>query len=211
MVVNENALTIQAALTTPNKIEARTDNVQTLRFYLNDQMVDLARPVTVVVNKKTRFEGMVPVSLDGMLKDQLFLGRGWRYFTASIDLDLAPARTRPPTTHPAIATTNATRLYFTTDDGKTWFPLDAANRPPFVHDGKPAVRAHVFSTDGGKTGFCAYMSKFTPISPDPLIKQPGDPRWHPANTPDADFILTVKTPKNAAPGKPVEVYPGAEK
>jgi hypothetical protein len=211
LIVNENPLTIQAAFTTPNKIEARTDNVQILRFYLNDQMVDLARPVTVVINNKTRFEGLVPVSLDGMLKDQLFLGRGWRYFTASIDVDLAPPSTRPASTRPAIATTNASRLYFTSDDGKTWFPMDASNRPPFVHDGKPTVRAHVFSTDGGKTGFVAYMSKFSPITPDPLIKQPGDPRWYPANSPDADIILDVKTPKNATPGKPVEVYPPAEK
>jgi len=208
LIVNENSMTIQAAFTTPNKIEAKTDNVQTLRFYLNDQMVDLAKPVTVIINNKTRFEGMVPVSLDGMLKDQLFLGRGWRYFTASIDIDLAPPSTRPATTHPAIAATNATRLYFTSDDGKTWFPMDASNRPPFVHDGKPTVRAHVFSTDGGKTAFVAYLSKFSPIAPDPLLKQPGDFRWYPANTADADFILTVKPPKTAPPGKPVEIFPG---
>jgi hypothetical protein len=46
-----------------------------------------------------------------MLKDQLFLGRGWRYYTAVVDLDLAPppatttTTTRPstrPTTKPVL-------------------------------------------------------------------------------------------------------------
>jgi hypothetical protein len=35
-----------------------------------------------------------------MLKDQLFLGRGWRYYTAVIDLDLAPPPATQPTTGP---------------------------------------------------------------------------------------------------------------
>jgi hypothetical protein len=36
-----------------------------------------------------------------MLKDQLFLGRGWRYYTAVIDVDLAPPPTTQPTTRPS--------------------------------------------------------------------------------------------------------------
>src|SRR5258705_9884592 len=105
IILSENAHSVQAALTTPNKIEAKTDNVQTLRFYLNDQMVDLAKPITVVVNGKTRFEGQVTPSLDAMLKDQLFLRRGWRYFTAVLDIDLAPnSSTTKPTTRPTVAT-----------------------------------------------------------------------------------------------------------
>jgi len=55
--VNDNAHSVQAALTKPNRIEAKADNVQTLRFYLNEQMVDFSKPITVVVNTKTRFEG----------------------------------------------------------------------------------------------------------------------------------------------------------
>jgi hypothetical protein len=78
-----------------NRIEALAGNVQTMRFYFNDQMADFDRAVTIVVNRKVQFEGFLKPSVDEMLKDQLFVGRGWRYFTAVVDIDLVPA---PPTT-----------------------------------------------------------------------------------------------------------------
>ena len=59
-------------------------------------MIDFAKPVTVTVNKRVRFEGMVTPSADVMMKDQIFLGRGWTYFTGAIDIDLGI----PPTTAP---------------------------------------------------------------------------------------------------------------
>lgn len=209
IVINENAATLQAALTGPNKIEAKTDNVQTLRFFLNDQMVDLAKPVTVVVNTKTRFEGMPKASLDQMLNDQLFLGRGWRYFPAVVEIDLtAGASSRPATTRTVAAPpSTATQLYFTTDEGKTLVTLDASTKSPAVHDGKPAYRAHVFSCDGGKTQFVAYLSKSTPISPDPLVRKPGSTQWAPLGTAAAAIVLDVKCPDKAAAGPPVEVFP----
>jgi hypothetical protein len=83
-----------------NRITATTDNVQMIRFYLNDQTIDFSKPVTVVVNKRGRFEALVKPNIEEMLKDQLFLGRGWRYFTAVVDVDLAPptkAATQPAT------------------------------------------------------------------------------------------------------------------
>jgi hypothetical protein len=98
MIVLENTFSAQAAYGN-NRIEAITDNVDALRIYLNDQMIDFTRPVTVVIakNPKVRFEGMLKPSVDLMLKDQLFLGRGWRYFTAVVDLELRPQ----PATRPA--------------------------------------------------------------------------------------------------------------
>src|SRR5215210_5554852 len=45
------------------------------------------------------------------------------------------------------------KSYYTIDDGKTYF-VDASNKiPPFMHEGKEAVRAHVFTCDNGKTKF----------------------------------------------------------
>jgi hypothetical protein len=35
-----------------------------------------------------------------MLKDQLFLGRGWRYFTGVIDVELVDRPTTRPTIRP---------------------------------------------------------------------------------------------------------------
>jgi hypothetical protein len=80
-----------------NRIDAQVDNGASLRFYVNDQMVDFRTPVTVNVNKKGVFEALVTPSVEEMLKDQLFVGRGWRYFTGIIDVELAPR----PVTQPA--------------------------------------------------------------------------------------------------------------
>jgi len=60
--------------------------------------------VTLVINKNVKFEGMVKPNVDEMLKDQLILGRGWRYYTAVLDVDFGEATTRPttkPATRPA--------------------------------------------------------------------------------------------------------------
>jgi hypothetical protein len=62
---------------------------------------------------------------------------------------------------PQIGTT-PTRVYFTDDDGKTVFPDDAAKLPPFDHNGKPAVKANCFTSDGGRTHWVAYLERFTP-------------------------------------------------
>jgi hypothetical protein len=71
-----------------NRIDLTVDNVAILRIYLNDQMIDFGRSISVFVNKKGKFEGFVKPKVAEMLKDQLFLGRGWRYFSGVIDIDL---------------------------------------------------------------------------------------------------------------------------
>lgn len=106
MFVHQNAYRVDAAVVGRGRIELKADNVATMRLYLNDRLLDLRKPVTVVVNKKVKFEGIIKPSSEEMLNDQLFLGRGWRYYSAVLDLDLAeaPAGTRPaasPTTRPA--------------------------------------------------------------------------------------------------------------
>ena len=102
MVVYQNSFRIEASFTGPNAIQATTDNVESMRFHLNDQLIDFAKPLTITVNRKVRFEGMLKPSIDEMLKDQLFLGRGWRYFTAVVDVDFAAhAPGTRPTTQPS--------------------------------------------------------------------------------------------------------------
>ena len=94
MIVNQNGMGLSATLKN-NKIEAKTDNVEAMRFYLNDQMIDFDKPITLSINGRNKFEGIVKPNLDEMLKDQLFLGRGWRYYSAVIDVDFGEAATRP--------------------------------------------------------------------------------------------------------------------
>lgn len=101
MNVFQNAFRVNAAIPAPNRIEVQADNVDTLRLYLNDRMVDFKKPVTVVVNKKVKFEGLVKPSVAEMLADQLFLGRGWRYYGAVVDVELGPTPATRPATRPA--------------------------------------------------------------------------------------------------------------
>ena len=96
MYLYQNGFRAAGEIADSHTIELNTRNVRVVRLYLNEQMVDLDQPVKVVVNGKTRFEGMAEQSTEEMLKDQVFLGRGWRYYTAVIDLDL----TQSPTTNP---------------------------------------------------------------------------------------------------------------
>ena len=88
---------VDATITKPNHINVITDNVEAFRLYLNDQMIDFSQAVSVVVNGRGRFEGFLKPSTIDMLNDQLFLGRGWRYFTAVIDIDFGEPATRATT------------------------------------------------------------------------------------------------------------------
>jgi hypothetical protein len=60
-------------------------------------MCDLHQPITVLVNGKVRFNGVVKPSDADMLKDQALLGRGWRYYCGTIDIDLSGPSAKPAT------------------------------------------------------------------------------------------------------------------
>jgi hypothetical protein len=103
------------------------------------------------------------------------------------------------------------KLFFTDDDGKTWFPDDASKLPPFDHNGKQAVEAVVYRCDG-KT-FVNHMKRYTPqgkkmmeqrqgnqLPPDPSVldvvqssgmevKAPGAGAWVKMSDPKASAIL----------------------
>ncbi len=57
---------------------------------------------------------------------------------------------------------NLEMAYFTDDDGKTWFEDSTYQVAPFMHDGKTAVIAEIYSYDNGSKRFCAYLAKYTP-------------------------------------------------
>ncbi len=99
---SDSSYRISAAMTALNKIEVKSQNVESMRFYLNEQSAEFSKPLTVIVNGRVRFEGMVKPSVEEMLKDQLFLGRGWRYFTGFVDIDFSNlGTTTRPTTAPS--------------------------------------------------------------------------------------------------------------
>ena len=87
MLVYPAAYSIDATISN-NTIAVTSRNVESVRFYVNDQMIDFGRAVSVTFNRVPRFEKILTPSVEEMLKDQLFLGRGWRYYTTVIDIDL---------------------------------------------------------------------------------------------------------------------------
>lgn len=113
------------------------------------------------------------------------------------------------------------RAYYTTDDGKTWFTDDAERLPPFDHDGRQAVRLHLFTCDEGKTRFVGYLEKlpeeaFTTLKAegqDPakmddddiaerfgwLAKRPGDAEWRNSNKEKEAYqaIVQARCPNGA--------------
>lgn len=53
------------------------------------------------------------------------------------------------------------RLYYTIDDGKTWFDEEANKIPPFEHKGGQAVRVYVYKCGEKGQPFAAYMERYT--------------------------------------------------
>jgi hypothetical protein len=112
------------------------------------------------------------------------------------------------------AMTNQT--WFSVDDGATYFAADRSNLPPFDHEGKQAVRAWLFTCDGGKNIFVGYLERYTPAAKKQLeeirsksggmmpmevearmgveIKKPGTGTWVLQTDPRSAAIIDVKCP-----------------
>lgn len=75
------------------------------------------------------------------------------------------------------------RAWYTVDDGDTRFDDDAERIPPFDHDGKPAVRLHLYSCDGGKTTFVGYLQKL----PEETLQKYRDKGVDPASIDDDEL------------------------
>lgn len=110
------------------------------------------------------------------------------------------------------------QTWFSDDDGKTWFADDRTKIAPFDHNGKQAVRAYVYTCDGGKTKFVGWLERYTPAAKKQLedvraqsggvmpleveartgvqVKKPGtgEKGWVSQSDPRAVEILEVKCP-----------------
>lgn len=69
----------------------------------------------------------------------------------------------------------APNAYFSTDDGATWFvtPLQI---PPFAYQGKEAVQAMLYTSDGGATKFVGYLLRYTAEGKLKMKARLGDPK-----------------------------------
>jgi hypothetical protein len=130
------------------------------------------------------------------------------------------------------ASSEVGKLFFTSDDGKTWFADEMTKIPPFDKDGKQAVIAHVYRSTNGRT-FVNHLERFTPDAkralekaqvsdptgktrPDQIaiqnaytagrqFKRPGEANWvNAANFKDAAQVTSVRCPDGANAATPVE-------
>lgn len=117
-----------------------------------------------------------------------------------------------------------TKAFYTVDDGATLFE-DAVNRvPPFDYERKVAIRAYVFSCDGGRHQWVQYVEKFNdrakrqmegtePIDTGPgpmagiLVKKPSTTKWIGRDDPHAQEIMNPKCPDGMGSGPPQQVFP----
>ena len=59
---------LEAAIIAPNRIEVKAERVQRYSVFLNDRLIDTAKPLTVMTNGQLSFEGIVTPSLETLLR-----------------------------------------------------------------------------------------------------------------------------------------------
>lgn len=113
----------------------------------------------------------------------------------------------------------APQVYFTVDDGHTYFAASSNNYPPFDYNGQQAVAAYVYECNGKR--FVGYLERYNPdahalivagkATPDTLrygreLKHPGDKLW----IKSGDLVTESRITNIASPdgqGTPVPVMP----
>jgi hypothetical protein len=120
------------------------------------------------------------------------------------------------------------KLFFSDDDGKTWFADEATKIPPYTDsNGKEAVLANVYKCGQTGTPFVGYLLKYSPegqqrmqqalsqpagrmmnIPPtafgDTMVKKPGDANWV-SRAQDESAFRKATTP--VCPDGGTDVYP----
>ena len=59
---------LEATIVSANRIEVTTERIQRYSLFLNDRLIDPAKPVTIVTNGRVSFEGTVTASLETLLR-----------------------------------------------------------------------------------------------------------------------------------------------
>jgi dienelactone hydrolase len=59
---------LDVAVVAPNRIDVKAERVQRYSLFLNSQLIDIAKPITITTNGKQSFEGSVTASLETLLR-----------------------------------------------------------------------------------------------------------------------------------------------
>lgn len=89
LISNRRYAKLEAAVAGPNRIEVRTQRVRRYTLYLNDALVDLSRPVTIVTNGTTSFEGAVTPSTRTLLREARLRQDPRMLFPATVSVNVA--------------------------------------------------------------------------------------------------------------------------
>lgn len=79
---------LDASVTAPNRIEVETGLVQRYTLFLNDQLVDFSKPVTIVTNKQVSFEGMVAPAVETLLRQARLRQDARQLFPAQLSIQV---------------------------------------------------------------------------------------------------------------------------
>ncbi|WP_245924490.1 prolyl oligopeptidase family serine peptidase [Nitrospira lenta] len=80
---------LDVSVAAPNRIEVETGLVQRYTLFLNDQLVDVSKPVTVVTNKQVSFEGMVTSTVETLLRQARARKDSRQLFTVQLAIQVS--------------------------------------------------------------------------------------------------------------------------
>ncbi len=89
LISNRRYAKLEAAVAGPNRIEVRTQRVRRYTLCLNDALIDLSRPVTIVTNGTTSFEGTVTPSTRTLLREARLRQDPRMLFPATVSVNVA--------------------------------------------------------------------------------------------------------------------------
>ncbi len=80
---------LDASVTAPNRIHVEAGLVQRYTLFLNDQLVDVSKPVTVVTNNHVSFEGMVAPTVETLLRQARARKDSRQLFTVQLPIQVS--------------------------------------------------------------------------------------------------------------------------
>ncbi|MDF0651738.1 MAG: hypothetical protein P0121_09755 [Nitrospira sp.] len=80
---------LDALITGGNRIEVKAEHVQRYSLFLNEQLIDLSKPLTVVTNGRLSFEGTVTPSVETLLRQARLRQDPERLFSVHLTIAIA--------------------------------------------------------------------------------------------------------------------------
>jgi hypothetical protein len=80
---------LDASIVETNRIEVKAEHVQRYSLFLNEQLIDVSKPLTVVTNGRLSFEGTVTPSVETLLRQARLRQDPERLFSVHLTIAIA--------------------------------------------------------------------------------------------------------------------------